>query len=108
MDIALRRQLREEITVKLPGPVDTSGDPTYSASYTITVRIERKESLLYDRYGEEVHTTHFIISEEPIFEKMRIWFPGESETDATLARIPKVIEKLIDENGQVYGYLTML
>lgn len=108
MDIALRRQLKEIVAVKSPTGVNNSGDITYGSASDIAVRIERKQVLLYDRRGEEVHTNHFLITEVEITEKMRVWFPGNSSSDATLAQIPKAIEKLIDEKGAIYGYLTMI
>ena len=55
-----------------------------------------------------LETTIAIITETEIKLTDRIWLPGVSSADATLARRPQYIEKAVDEFGNLDFYRTKL
>ena len=108
MHFQLRNQLRETIAVKTETTADSYGDYSYSSGTNVAARIERHDAIVYNEAGEELKTTHRIITEAAITQRDRIWFPGDSSSTASLARTPRSIEKYIDENGATYAYVVLV
>ena len=107
LDPQLRAQLAETIYVASPGSVDTYGQITYSAPTAVKARVEYRPKIgSKPGEGEEGESDTFVITESAISIVDRIWLPGDSQSDPTLARRPMSVLRLPDERGAVDHYET--
>ena len=88
--------------------VDAAGDPSFAAPATRAARVVNINETTEQADGTELKTTIAIITETAVAMTDRIWLPGDSSADATLARVPRFIEKAIDERGNLDFYRTKL
>ncbi len=96
--------MAQTIEVSVFSGVSNFGDPAYAAPVARTVRIEPIDMVVLSDNGEELKTSKAIYTSTAIGIQDRIWFPGDSSGDATLARLPKRIDELVDENGVLHHY----
>lgn len=106
MKPALKKLLRQSISVATLSSRNAAGDPTYGTPATVSAWVERENKVIHSSVGEERVTTHIIITEDAITETDRIWLPGDSSADATLARRPAIVDAILDELTQVTHYET--
>ena len=67
-------------------------------------REEKKRTLIEQPNGQVVVSDTMIYTEEPISLGDRIWLDGVNQSDPTLARQPKRVWKLPDEDGSLSHY----
>ena len=108
MDPQLQAQLRETISVASASSVDAAGDISYAAPATRSARVVNVRDTVENNDGTILKTTVAIITEAAIALSDRVWLPGDSSADATLARVPRYIERAIDEFGNLDFYRTKL
>jgi len=108
VDPQLKAQLRETISVAAATGVDAAGDPSYAAPATRSARVVNVTETHERGDGTLLKTTIAIVTETAVSMTDRIWLPGDSSADATLARVPRFIEKAIDEFGSLDFYRTKL
>lgn len=104
MDPQLRAQLRQTIYIKARAAVDNYGQSTYGSASSAAARVEEERRRVERRDGTFVETTHRIYTETAIAHEDRVWLPGDSASDATLAREPQEVHKIVDELGSVHHY----
>ncbi|QDP63948.1 MAG: hypothetical protein Unbinned3992contig1000_62 [Prokaryotic dsDNA virus sp.] len=108
MDPQLRSQLRETIHVSTQTGVDAAGDASYAAPAARLARVVNKRDTVERADGTRLDTDVAIITEAEIGLHTRVWLPGVSSADATLARVPRFSERAITEHGQVDFFRTYL
>lgn len=94
----------QTINVAASTGVSGAGDPTYGAATPLDVRLEKKRRIVVDASGDEVTSGTTIYTDTAIDMHDRIWFPGDSPSDPTLARLPLAVDKHPDEDGTVHHY----
>ena len=108
MDPQLKAQLKETINVAAATGADAAGDPSYAAAASRAARVVNVRDTIERADGTILKTTIAIITEAAINMTDRVWLPGDSAADATLARRPRYIEKAVDEYGNLDFYRTKL
>ena len=108
MDPQLKGQLRETISVASATGVDAAGDLSYGAPATRSARVVNVRDTVEKKDGTVLQTNIAIITETAIALTDRVWLPGDSSADATLARRPEYVEKAVDEFGRLDFYRTRL
>lgn len=108
MDPQLITQLGESIYVSAASGVDAAGDSSYAAPAIRSARVVNVRDTIERADGTILKTTVAIITEAAILLSDRVWLPGVDQTDATLARVPRYIEKAINEFGDLDFYRTKL
>ena len=100
IDPQLKAQLSQTIAVAAATSTPTtSGDPTWSAAANVSARVVPKRTIMAGAGGEEIVSSYMIVVENSIGINDRIWLPGDSSADATLARQPKAVDQGVDEFG---------
>jgi len=108
MDPQLKNQLRETINVASANGVDAAGDLSYAAPASRSARVVNVRDTVEKKDGTMLQTNVAIITEAAINLTDRVWLPGDSSADATLARRPEYVEKAVDEFGNLDFYRTRL
>jgi hypothetical protein len=108
MDPQLKAQLRQTIGVAARSSVDSYGQATFGAASNVAARVEEERRRIERRDGTFVESTHRIYTETAITYESRIWLPGDSTSDATLAREPQQVHSIVDELGTVHHYEVVL
>jgi len=113
MDPQLVKQLRETISIATASGVDAAGDASFNAPSTLSARVvnitETSElGRLAGSDGTIPKSAIAIITQTEIPMNARVWLPGLSSADATLARNPHYVEKAIDEFGNLDFYRTIV
>lgn len=98
MDPTLRKQLRQTIYVATFTSVDGGNTPTYGTPAAVSARVVPTNGISTNAEGEEVVTTHQIVTAVEIKASDRIWLPGDATTTAN-ARQPVSVTKGVDEFG---------
>lgn len=75
---------------------DSSGQPTWGTPAARSASVEREVKIIPGVGGEELRTSHIILTNTAIGPNDRIWLPGDSTT-AALARRPMLIEPIPGE-----------
>ena len=97
MDPCLKEMLIQTINVKsVTGYSATGGTPTMSAATEVAAYVEQKEDLISTASGQQVATTHFIVTEVEIKKSDRVWLPGEDPDEAFPGREPAKVLKYYD------------
>ena len=105
MDPCLKATLNQTIYVASRTGTSSYGDSTFGAATARKARVEVDRRLVANPFtGKEEVTSHRIVVEQAIGLNDRIWLPGHSTSDATLARIPKQVQEGISENGSLHHY----
>jgi hypothetical protein len=108
MDPQLKAQCREVISVATISGADAAGDFTFNAAGSLPARVVNVEETHERADGTLLKTTIAIITESEIKMSDRVWLPGVNPATASLARIPRFVEKAVDEFGNVDFYRTKL
>lgn len=103
-DPQLRKQFAQTISVAAPTGVGNDGELSYAAPITAAARVEPLDRTRELERGTQAGSTHRIYTETQIKMDHRVWLPGDSSADATLARRPKFILELVDEFGNLDHY----
>jgi|TARA_R100000049_G_C1921552_1_gene66729 hypothetical protein len=85
--------LTDTISIAAPSGVNDDGELTYATATTAQAKVQEKRDVASMGAGLDIETNHVIITKAAITKKHRIWLPGDSTSDATLARTPQVLEK---------------
>lgn len=108
MDPQLRQQLRQTIHRAPFTGVDGFGDPTFGAAVAVLARVEDDRGTKYTPAEVETTSARRIVTEVALIVNDRIWLPGDSPADATLARTPKTVESVVDERGVLDHFETVV
>lgn len=108
MDPQLRGQLRQTIGVAARSTVNAYGEASYGSASSVSARVEEERRRLETRDGTFVETSHRIYTETAITHESRIWLPGDSTADATLAREVLEVHPIVGELGTVDHYETVI
>lgn len=101
LDPALTALLTDTVSIASVASVSSSGQPTFGAATAYSARVEEDPKLLEQadqRNGARtvIQTTHAIYldsTREPLCGD-RLWLPGDSSSDATLAREVRQVVRL--------------
>lgn len=97
MDPQIVATLTQTISVASATGADVYGQPSWGAPATRSVCVERSDKILAGANGEQLRTSHLIITTSAIGTMDRIWLPGDSSSTASLARRPMSVEPIPDE-----------
>jgi hypothetical protein len=86
-------QLPDTISVAAPLTVSNEGEYAYDTPASVLCKLEHKREQVKNIEGQMVLSEHAIVTETAIGPQDRIWLPGQSTSDATLARTPQTIEQ---------------
>lgn len=108
MDIQLRGWLTETAYYKVPASVDSAGTETFGTATSFLCRSELQEvmhgPMYIPRAGEDVEWMHLLFTITDIPRNARIWLPGDSTSDTSLARKIRRKETVRDEEGVISHY----
>jgi hypothetical protein len=100
LDRAIAQLMSSTVYVAKPsGTVGNDGLPTYGSPAAVKCQIEQVSKIITTSNGEELTTTHALLFPSVIGNLDRIWLPGISSSDATLARLPQQIDRGNDIKG---------
>lgn len=108
MDAQLKAQLRQIISVATQTSVSAAGDPSFAAPTAVAARVEDDVSTTSSKDGGERVSRKRIVTEAAIRISDRIWLPGDSTADASLARSPMSVQELPDELGSTDHFETVV
>tara|TARA_Y100001938_G_scaffold138943_1_gene205139 strand:- start:136 stop:462 length:327 start_codon:yes stop_codon:yes gene_type:complete len=108
MDPQLKSQLRETIYVATASSVDAAGDATFAAAASRLARVVNVSDTIEQADGTKLKTTVAIITEAEIPMNARVWLPGVDQTDNSLSRVPRFVERAVDERGNLDFFRTKL
>lgn len=74
--------------------VSNKGDPTFGTPAPVACRVEGATATLRQGQGLETVCETRIITETAIAKTSRVWLPGVSSSDATLAKVPKKVRPI--------------
>lgn len=106
MDPQIKGQLKQTIYVATASSISSAGETTYGTPASRAARVVRKDIVVTGPGGEQRASSHTILTESEIALSSRIWMPGDSSADATLARVALSTEPVIGELGENLGWLT--
>lgn len=103
LDPQLAALLNQTIAVASQfGSPSDFGELSYAAPTTgIAARVERRRTVTVNDDGDEIFSDTMIYTETDIGEHDRVWLPGIDSGDDTLARLPKAVERVPDEDGSI-------
>lgn len=104
VDPQLKKQFAQSISLASPTGVGNDGELSYAAPTSVAARVEPLDKTRELERGTQSGSTHRIYTETQIKMDFRVWLPGDSSADATLARRPKYILELVDEFGNLDHY----
>ena len=108
MDPQLKAQLAEVIYVATASSVDAAGDASFAAPASRAARVVNVSDTVEADDGTKLSTDVAIITEAEIPMNSRVWLPGVDQNDSSLARVPRYVEKAVDEFGNLDFYRTKL
>jgi hypothetical protein len=108
MDPQLKSQLRETIYVATSASVDAAGDSSFNAPAARLARVVNKQLTFEKSDGTVEKSDVAIITVDVIAMDSRVWLPGDNSANATLARIPRFVERAVTEFGQLDFFRTYL
>ena len=108
MDPQLKAQLRETIYVAAASSVDAAGDASFAAAASRLARVVNISDTIEQADGTKLKTTVAIITEAEIPMNSRVWLPGVDQSNNSLARVPRFVERAVDEKGNLDFYRTKL
>lgn len=108
MDAQLLAQLRQTINVATLVSANALGDPTYSAPTAVACRLEDEQRDEDNPDREQTVSRKRIITAVQINRTDRIWLPGDSTSDTSLARKPEQVQMLPDEFGNADHWETIV
>lgn len=103
-DPQLVKQFAQKMSYAIPTGVGVDGELSYGLARTMSARVEPIDRTRELGRGTRLDTTYRIYTETVIQMDFRLWLPGDSALDRTLARRPKFILELVDENGDLDHY----
>lgn len=104
MDPQLKAQCRQTIYVAKLASRDGFGDPTYGTPAAVLCRCELDEESSEAPDGQVLNTRHRIVTETEILKTDRVWLPGDSQADSTLARAVLKVQPCPGEDGTIDHY----
>lgn len=104
MDPQLKATCAQTIYVAAISSVSSYGDPTYGTPAAVDARVEPDVREIVGVSGERMVTSYRVITEAAIAINSRIWLPGDSSADATLARHPMKVTSFPGEDGNTHHY----
>lgn len=105
LDPDVVRSFNQTIYVAAYGGVSLTGDGTYGTPTPRAARVEPSTKLIDTTpMGEEIFSSQVILTASAIGLKDHIWMPGVDFNQASLARMPKAVDALPDEDGELSHY----
>ena len=108
MDPQLKAQLKETIYIAAIATADAAGDTTFAAPVSRSARVVNTQETHEATDGTKYKTDVAIITEDEIPLNSRVWLPGVDQSNATLARIPRFVERATTERGTLDFFRTKL
>ena len=96
------------LNVAVPTGVTTAGELTYGAAVAVKARVEQKQNIVKQADGTLIVVDHEFLTTTAIGTQDRVWLPGDSTGDATLARTPQVVEQVAGLDGVDTLYRVLL
>lgn len=78
--------LSDVVTVAPFTGTNASGDPSFGAQVTYPARVEHGLLLFRTPDGNEVQSTHVVVTSTEIDRRSRVWLPGDDTADTAEAR----------------------
>lgn len=104
LDPCLVKLMAQTINVAPLAAVDAFGDSTFGAATAVKARVEPQQKEFTNASGDAIKSEYAIFTRQLVTMFDRIWLPGASPTDATLARVPMKIYEGIDTDGTTTHY----
>lgn len=86
MSLPIARLLTRTVTYSVRTAVDNYGDPTFGSQTAIAAYVESDNDTVIGTNGEEIRSTHKIVTATEIPKDARIWLPGDSTADTDKVR----------------------
>lgn len=96
--------MNQTINVATKSGRDSSGDPSYGTAADVSAYVEKRRGIVELPTGEKVETSHWIVVESEIKLSDRVWLPGDSTSDPSLAYTPASVEAFVDDVGNAHHY----
>lgn len=90
------------------GGNDEYGDAQYSAAATLACRWEPRQQIVRDAKGIERLSIGTLFTATAVGDQDRLWIPGASTSDASLARKPIRVDTVKEKDGTVSHYEVVL
>jgi hypothetical protein len=87
---------------------DVYGTITYGTATSFDCYYKTVTNVVETTSGTTWVTNHVLYTETSIEPNWRVWLPGDDETDSSLAREIKAVNKYFDENGSVHHYKVII
>jgi hypothetical protein len=100
----LSKQMAQTMYRASASTVSNTGQITYAAAASFTARVEEEYREVQTPVGTLQRTTHRIYTTTALLAGQRVWLPGVSSSDATLAREVLEVHTITDELGAVHHY----
>ena len=96
------------LNVAAPMGVNTAGELTYGTAAAVKARVEQTQNIVKNADGQMIVADHEFLTTTAIGTQDRVWLPGDSTGDATLARTPQVVEQVAGLDGADTLYRVLL
>jgi hypothetical protein len=106
--VNVRAWLTQSVAVATVTGRNSHGDPTFGSQRTVTARVEPLVRLLRKPNGEEVYSSHSLLTDQAIAMHERIWLPGTNPADNTAARVPLEVRVTPSKVGDFSLYQVLL
>lgn len=107
MDVSL--WLNQTINWSQKTGVTAAGDPVLAAPVAIPARVELQPEIVREgSRGTELEQGSIVYTLQKISPEDRIWYPGDSPASIDLTRAPLVSHAVVDRNGNILYYKTIL
>jgi len=107
MDAQLQDQLGQTIKVATPTTaINNYGEMSYAVATTMAARIVGEQTKLHDAAGQELMSSHKLITASAIGINDRVWLPGDSTSEQ--GRVVAHVAERVDENGNTDYHKTWL
>lgn len=108
MDRQLQTWLTETAYYKTPSSITSAGVETFGAAVSFLCRTELRNNyhgpMFMPRAGEDTEHMHLLFTTTNVPDNARVWLPGDSNADNTLAKKIRNKETVRDEEGAVSHY----
>ena len=96
--------LDQAVSVAVPSTVNSDGELSYGTPVSVACRLQKNARIMKTPDGQDIISDTQILTLTAIGEQDRIWLPGQSTSDATLARTPQLVKsiQMISGGSTVY------
>ena len=96
--------LDQTVNVAAPNAINNDGEFSYGASVSVACRLQKNARIMKTPDGQDIISDTQVLTLTAIGDQDRIWLPGQSTSDATLARTPQLVKsiQMISGGSTVY------